>query len=190
MQIRYVPDWTLIVAVMALSLSFFNFYYQHLRRKLARVRLINAGETQDTIPRPYNRLPDSLAYDFPEYACPGPLYATVRLIFANTGDRPGYAKLDDVNVRWAENDTVTELQHALECYNYTYALLPPHSVVDHVIMLRNIPLTHKDKAVRVRIAVRFGGERGTIEESRDTDNYILNVRLTPAGDTDIVTQLA
>ena len=177
-------DWTTATAVAALILSLITFLLDRLRKKEANVLLLNDGEKQDTVPRPYDRLPESAKRDFPEYEDPHPLYALVRLVFANIGDRPGYARIDRVNVvaPWMQSEIG---DGAITVSNYTYALVPPHSVTDRVIMLRNIPLECGVVEIEVKLYLETGGPAGRIRDKliKTPRQAKIPVRLVPAADT-------
>jgi hypothetical protein len=177
-------DWTATGAGIALILSMINVYYLHFRKKQPKFILLNDGDAQDTIPRPYDLLPESIKYQFPKYKCKHPLYATVHLLVANIGDRPGYAKLEAVRPVQSSPAT-TDPSDAPQAYNYTYSLVPAHSVVDHIIMLRNIPENCDGYEVTVNVELHVGGPRGRIASSLTTTskNYYTLVRLTPASGT-------
>src|SRR5437016_2516187 len=115
------------VAIVALMISSFTFYFQFLRVRDATIIVISDKEEQGTVPRPYERMPLSAQNDFPRYEEHNPLYALVRLVFANTGDCPGYARL--LSITLTPQGFSLPAGEQLQVANYTYVLVPPHAIV-------------------------------------------------------------
>ncbi|HEY4642988.1 MAG TPA: hypothetical protein VIG78_06090 [Gemmatimonadaceae bacterium] len=172
-------DFSLGVAFAALVVAGITFYFQFLHVRDADIAIISDNEEQGTVPRPYRFMPASSQADFPEYKEEYPFYALVRLVFANTGDCPGFVRMIDPIQATMEHDG---RNHRLAVANYTYTLLPGHSIVDRAIMLRNIPpLSGRPATVRLTFTLETGGSCRKTPTRRQQSR--MTAILYPAADT-------
>ena len=85
-------DLSVAISVFALAVSLIGVYLQWFRVRGPVIALLNTQDEQRAVLLPYSRLPQSIQQNFPEYKEKFQGYALVRLVFANSGDRAGFAE--------------------------------------------------------------------------------------------------
>jgi hypothetical protein len=175
------PTWVPYAAsLLALGITVGSFYFQWIHARGARVTLLNDKDRQNSAVRPWGRLPRNVQNDFPEFDQTYPGYALVRLVVLNTGDRPGYLKIDsaEADVPWP---TIDEARRPRMSY-YTYVVIPALSVTDKLIIVRNLPDIETGTDIVIRLQLTTGGPAGRFRSRLRKHQYdcVLGVRLIPS----------
>lgn len=154
-QSRSLP---LVISLLAFGISASSFYFQWLHARGARVTLLNNQDSQNSAVRVWKELPRNVQNDFPEYNDPNTGLALVRLVVVNTGDRPGYAKIQSASadVPW---EISAETESTRVSY-YTYVIVPALAVTDKLILLRNLPVVGSETRIVVHLRLETGGPAG------------------------------
>jgi hypothetical protein len=171
-------NWSLVFSSVAIVLSISSFYFQWIRVRGPKVSVLNAGQEQRSVLRPYGGLPRSIQQDFPEYRETRPGHAIVTLVLANTGDRPAYARFLKVDAAFDSDNFQGELFVA----HYSYVLVPALSVVNRTLLLRNLPELTEPARLTVRLQLETGGPSGRFIEHLTTAsvNAEVGVLLRPS----------
>lgn len=164
------PEWLpYVLSAIAVGVSLSGFYFQWIHARGARVTLLNDMDVQKSAVRTWSGLPRNVQNDFPEYVQAFPGYALVRLVVVNTGDRPGYAKIESATVRvpWTAEG---EDQRPRVSF-YTYAVVPALAVIDKLIIVRNLPDPEPGCEISVHLKLRTGGPAGRFRPRLRTKAY-------------------
>jgi hypothetical protein len=175
------PTWVPYVAsLLALGITVGSFYFQWIHARGARVTLLNDKDSQNSAVRPWSRLPRNVQNDFPEFDQPYPGYALVRLVVLNTGDRPGYLKIDsaEAEVPWGTMDDAKKPRVSY----YTYVVIPALDVTDKLIIVRNLPDIETGTDIAIHLQLTTGGPAGRFRARLRKHRYdcVLGVRLIPS----------
>jgi hypothetical protein len=175
------PVWLpYAISACALGISILSLYFQSIHTRGARVTLLNDGDDQDSSVRWWQELPQNVQNDFHDFEQKYPGYALVRLVVLNTGDRPGYLKIESAIVPDAPWKPTTPAETPVVSY-YTYVLVPALAVTDKLILLRNLPEITAEVAVGIRLKIVTGGPAGRFRPHLKTRPYDcgLEIRLIP-----------
>lgn len=171
--------WVPYVSALALAVSTFTFYFQWIHARGARVTLLNDGDRQGSAVHPWSALPRNVQNDFPEFEQKYPGYALVRLLVLNTGDRPGFLKIESAVAVWPSVSTVSDDRPHVSYY--TYVLVPALAVTDKLIVVRNLPDVEMKTDITVRLRLTTGGPAGRFRKHlrRESFNCELQICLIP-----------
>ena len=169
-----------VLSTLAITISGVGFYFQWIYTRGAKVTLLNDGDSQNSAVRSWAALPKNVQNDFPAFEQLHPGYALVRLVVLNTGDRPGYLKIESASaeVPWP----VTSPEERPRMSYYTYVLAPALAVTDKLVIVRNLRDVSEDTNIAVKLKLRAGGPVGRFQARLETQEYTctLHVCLIPA----------
>jgi hypothetical protein len=174
-------DLSLVIALVALLVSILSVYFQWFRVRGPVITLLNNDEEQRAVLRPYEGLPEVTRQLFPKYEEQYPGYAIIRLLFANSGDRAGFARITKVEVTDASVSSTPEAGAIKPSY-YTHSMVPAYSLTTHDIIIRNIFPVDTSKELQLAARVEWGGPnpRNGQYEAQGTMECKLKVILEPS----------
>lgn len=126
---------SLIVSFVALVVSACGIYLQYYKVRRPKIKALVPNDEHRSVLRPYRGLPLSFQQLYPEYKETYPGYALIHLNFGNDGDGTGLVQIKGVNVR---NAYEQKEEDKIKASYYNFCPVPPHSIVQHVVVLRNI----------------------------------------------------
>jgi hypothetical protein len=149
-------DTSVIISLVALTISIFTLYLQWFRVRGAIISLLNDEEREmRTVLLPsYERLPEATKYQFPEYKEKNPSYVQIRLNFANAGDRTGISEILKIDIDSAPAwSTIDRIRASF----YDHNLIPAFEMKDQIIVLRNIPPIDSETTISMSVKIAWGG---------------------------------
>jgi hypothetical protein len=148
---------SLIVSAVALVLSIVSIYLQWFRVQGAKVNLLNPeGDFRSILHDTYDGLPQEIQKRFPCYQEKYSGHTLIRLVFGNSGDRPGLVKIVKVE---AQNLLAPgcSTDDKIKASFYNFRVIPEYSIILQEIVLRNIPPVDKETILDVAVRIECGG---------------------------------
>jgi len=135
--------YSLVFSVVAITLTVLSLYLQYFRIRGPEIALLNAGQEQRSVLRPYQGLPLLIQQAFPWYPEEQPGHAVVSLVFSNVGDRPAYVSFLALKASVTGDDDVDPF-----IAHYSHVPVPASSVVSQKSLFATCLSTKKTRNSR------------------------------------------
>jgi hypothetical protein len=168
-----------VLSLTAIIISLFSIYLQYVMVEGAEIAILNDEDNQRSVPRPYSGLPKNIQDNFPDYPDEQPGYALIKLVFGNSGDRTGIAKIKGVKAFIEGGHHIV-----IKPSYYSYTLVPAYDIVEKDILLRNILLVPYVVDIAVEVTIEHGGYHPRISRylRKGFITKTLHISLIPASE--------